>query len=284
MSAAASVIAALNAVSNVLFAAVFAPVAVLPAWLSITLISAALGVVILVIFMLTADRRAFSAVVDAIMAGILSVFLFRDNIGVTMRSEARLLACSVRLLWHSLLPVLVMSVPLVFVLAQMAAWYQYRPPVPGGETVLVKMQLREQGGAWPDISLDESPSVRVVHGPVRLFSRNEVYWELQPLAAGAHELSFRFDGQAYGKSFSAGAGFMPLSPQRSGADSPGALVIYPLEKPLPQHSPVRSIRIDYPGRPSKVFGTDWWLLYFCIASMVFALLAKPFIHIRARVR
>jgi len=281
MDAVAAAIAGLNTLSNAVFAVVFAPVAVLPGWLSITLISAVLGVVIFVIFMLTANRRAFSAVVDAIMASILAVFLFRDNMRVTMYSEARLLACSLRLLWHSLIPVLVMSIPLVFVLAQMAAWYQYRPPVPGNDTVLVKMQLEEQQGAWPDISLEEHAAVRVVHGPVRLFSRFEVYWELQPLTAGTHELSFRVGDGAYVKTLAAGTGFMPLNPRRGGAGSPASVLLYPREKPLPARAPVRFIQIDYPERPSRVYGTDWWLLYFCIASMVFALLTKPFIKFRA---
>ena len=184
MNAAASVIAALNTVSNAVFAVVFAPAAWLSGWLSLTLISAVLGVVIFVIFMYTANRSAFSRVVDTIMASILAVFLFRDNIKVTMRSEARLLASSVRLLWYSLFPVMVMSLPLIFVLAQMAALYQFRAPVPGSETVLVKMQLQEQQGEWPAISLVDNEAVHVVSGPVRLFSRSEVYWELQAREAG----------------------------------------------------------------------------------------------------
>ncbi|MBM4311259.1 MAG: hypothetical protein FJ119_09995 [Deltaproteobacteria bacterium] len=279
MNAGASVVATLNTVSNALFAFAFAPVAVLPAWLSLTLISAVLGVVIFVIFMFTANRKAFSAVVDAIAASILAVFLFRDNIAVTMRSEARLLVCSVKLLWHSLFPVLVMSVPLIFVLAQMAAWYQYRPPVPGSETVLVTMQLQEPSGQWPEVSLKDSAAVGVMTGPVRLFSRAEVYWEIKPLQPGDHELIFRVGDQEYVKTFGAGEGFMRLNPKRSSGWAD--LLLFPLEKPLPGESLVRSIQVDYPARPSRLYGTDWWILYFCIASMVFALLSKPFIKIRA---
>jgi len=279
MSAAASVIAGLNTVSNALCAFAFAPVAVLPAWLSLTLISAVLGVVIFIIFMLTANRKAFSVVVDAIAASILAVFLFRDNISVTMRSEARLLVCSVKLLWHSLFPVLVMSVPLMFVLAQMAAWYQYRPPVPGAETVLVKMQLQWPQAQMPEISLEDSAAVRVVTGPVRVFSSGEVYWELEALQPGAHELTFRIGDSEYAKTFGAGTGFMRLNPRRSAGWAD--LLLYPLEKPLPDDAAVRSIQIDYPSRASRLYGSDWWLLYFCIASMIFALLSKPFIKIRA---
>jgi hypothetical protein len=196
-----------------------------------------------------------------------------------MRSEARLLVCSVQLLWHSLFPVLVMSVPLVFVLAQMAAWYQYRPPVPGSETVLVTMQLQDPAAEWPEISITDSAAVRVVTGPVHVFSRAEVYWEIEPVQPGAHELHFRVADQEYAKTFGAGTGFMRLNPRRSSGWAD--LLLFPLEKPLPGESPVRSIQVDYPERPSRLYGTDWWILYFCVVSMIFALLSKPFIKIRA---
>jgi hypothetical protein len=268
-----------NTVANVFFAAVFAPVAMLPGWLSLTLISAVLGVVIFVIFMYTANRSAFSAIIDTIVASILAVFLFRDNIAVTMRSEGKLLVCSVKLLWYSLFPVLVMSMPLVFVLAQMAMWYQFSPPVPGEETVQIRMQLQDMPESWPEISLEDNAAVRVVTGPVRVFSRGEVYWEVQPLKAGNHELSFRIGDASYTKAFSAGEGFVRLSPLRPGARDPFTTLLYPLEKPF-QTGAVRSILIDYPGRASKIHGSGWWLLSFCIISMIFALLSKPFIRIR----
>jgi len=280
MNVAASVIAVLNTVFNAIFSVVFAPVVWLSGWLSLTLISAVLGVVIFVIFMLTANRRAFSRVVDTILASILAVFLFRDNIGVTMRSEVRLLASSVRLLWYSLFPVMVMSLPLVFILAQMAALYQFRAPVPGNETVLVILQLQEQQGEWPAISLVNNEAVQVVSGPVRLFSRSEVYWELKAREAGNYDLSFRVGDKTYDKTFSAGAGFTPLSPLRPGAGDLLDTLLFPLEKPFLGQGAVRSIKIDYPDRISKIYGTDWWILYFCIISMIFALLSKPFIKIR----
>jgi hypothetical protein len=280
MNAAASIIAVLNTVSNAVFSVAFAPAAWLSGWLSITLISAVLGVVIFIIFMYTANRSAFSRIVDTITASILAVFLFKDNIGVTMRSEARLLTSSVRLLWYSLFPVMVMSLPLIFVLAQMAALYQFRAPEPGGETVQIRMQLRNMPEPWPDIGLEDNAAVKVVTGPVRVFSRGEVYWEVQALKEGDYELSFNIGDEAYTKEFSAGKGFKRLSPLRPGAQDPFTALLYPLEKPFSGQEVLRSIRIDYPDRISKIYGTDWWILYFCIISMIFALLSKPFIKIR----
>jgi hypothetical protein len=268
-----------NVAANALFGVVFAPVANLPGWLSLTIISAVLGAVIFVIFTLTANRRAFARIIDDIKANILAVFLFKDSISVTMRCEARLLGCSGRLLWYSLFPVLVMSVPLILVLSQMAMWYQNRPAITGADRVQVQLTLSGRPEAWPDIVLEDHPAVQVLAGPVRLFSRGEVYWEVTPLADGDHDLVFRVAGAQYRKRFSAGEGFMRLSPKRPAAQIFDVL-LYPLERPFPSGSLVSAISISYPDRDSKIYGTNWWVLYFCVASMIFALLSKPFIKIR----
>jgi hypothetical protein len=52
--------------------------------------------------------------------------------------------------------------------------------------------------------------------------------------------------------------------------------MHPAEEPFAPDSIVQSVTIDYPDRLSRTSGTDWWLIYFFIASMVFAFISKPF--------
>ena len=96
-----------------------------------------------------------------------------------------------------------------------------------------------------------------------------------------HDLSFSVGDQTYDKTFSAGAGFTPLSPLRPGAGDLLDTLLYPLEKPFSGRELCAPFRLTIPDRISKIYGTDWWILYFCIISMIFALLSKPFIKIRA---
>jgi len=114
---------------------------------------------------------------------------------------------------------------------------------------------------------------------VRLLNSGEIYWEVKPLKEGTHNLIFQAGDRQYSKTCSAGTGFMRLSPKRPGHNLTDML-LYPLEKPFSAESAVASISVEYPARLSKIYGTGWWILYFCIVSMIFALLSKPFIKIR----
>jgi hypothetical protein len=56
--------------------------------------------------------------------------------------------------------------------------------------------------------------------------------------------------------------------------------MYPLEKPFASEDLVQSISIAYPQRESRIYGTDWWVVYFFLASMACAVLCKPFLKVR----
>ena len=72
---------------------------------------------------------------------------------------------------------------------------------------------------------------------------------------------------------------MRLSPKRPGADF-ADILLYPLEKPFTSDSPVHSISINYPERNSRIYGTDWWIVYFFVVSMIFAFMFKPLLKVR----
>ena len=72
---------------------------------------------------------------------------------------------------------------------------------------------------------------------------------------------------------------MRVSTKRPGIDV-ADVIMHPLEQPLSAAGPVDSISIAYPERKSFIYGTDWWLVYFCVISMLAALLASPFIKSR----
>lgn len=267
----------INNIANTLGSSILAPVGRIPGWISLTIISAVLGVGIFLIFKYTSNQRAFTEIIRSIQANMLAVFLFKDNIQVMAKSEARLIICSGKLLVSSFIPVLIMSIPLSLILSQMNMWYQARPVHPGDESVIVNLKLNDMGSGWPAITLNELPAVRILRGPVRLYSRQEIYWEIQPLTEGYHTLIFQAGNDQFSKQLAAGTGFMRVSAKRPGAE-PADIILYPLEKPFSAGSPVHSISIAYPERKSFIYGTNWWLVYFCVASMFFALLAKPFMR------
>ena len=270
------ILSLVNAAANAVGSVVFYPIGVVPGWLSITVISAVLGIPLFIIFKYTSNQRALTRTLNDIKASLLAVRLYKDNIAVTMKSEARLMRCSVELFVYSIIPVLIMSIPLSLILAQMSMWYQVRPLQPGDAPALVSVKLNNASENVPDVTLDAGPGAQIVAGPVRIASRKEIYWTIQPVQEGTHLLKFQVGGQQLVKQLAIGRGFMRVSAKRPGA-VPADVIMYPLEQPLGAAGPVTSISIAYPERKTFVYGTDWWLVYFCIISMISALLTSPFI-------
>ena len=268
-----------NVVTNAVGGLLLAPVATVPGWLSITVISAVLGVLLLVIFKYTSNQKAIGRVRDDIKANLLAVKLFKDSISVTFRSQARVFAGSFKLLFYAIVPMLVMIVPVCLILSQMGLWYQARPLRPSDEPVMVKLKLNNNLDTSPQVTLESLPAARTMIGPVRVFSKKEIYWKIKPIEDGNYNLIFHVGGRRYEKQLAVGEGFMRLSPIRPGPDF-SDILLYPLERPFTPDSAVYSISIFYPERDSRISGTNWWIVYFFIASMIFAFIFKPLLKVR----
>lgn len=269
----------INVPVNALAKALFGFIAVVPGWLSNTIISAVAGVVLLVIFKYTSNQRAIGKVRDDIKAHMLALKLFKDSISVTLRAQGRVFRGAFLLLFYSIRPVLFMIVPVVLLLSQLGLWYQSRPLL-CKEEALVSLKLNGQrSGSRPDVTLSSNDTVEVVTGPVRVSAGREVVWQVRALQDGIHNLDFYVGGERIEKELAVGDGFMRVSAKRPGRRW-SQILMYPAEKPLGSNSAVSYITIDYPERSSWTSGTDYWVVYFFIASMVFALLFKPVFKVR----
>jgi len=132
---------------------------------------------------------------------------------------------------------------------------------------------------WPNISIKSIPAAEVTTGPVRLFGKREICWKIRAQENGYHHIIFQVDEQQIEKELAIGDGFMRVSAERPEwywAD----ILLHPGEKPFGPDSVVRSISINYPERLSRTSGTNWWLIYFFVASLVFGLIFKPFLKVR----
>ena len=268
----------LNVPANALGRLVLGPLNSLPGWLSSTIIAAALGLVMLIVFKYTSQQHAIRRVRDSIKANLLAVKLFPDNPLVTLRCQWQILRGAFSLLLLAIVPMLVMVVPMSLLLGQLSLWYQARP-LQCGEDAVVTLQLAGQHTApWPEITLDGSPDVDVAEGPVRILDRREICWDLKAREDGYHRLCFDVDGKPVEKELAVGNGFMRTSEERPPwywSD----VILYPAEPPFAPDDVVQSVRIDYPSRDSWTSGTDWWIVYCFAASMFFGLCFRPLLRV-----
>jgi uncharacterized membrane protein (DUF106 family) len=268
----------LNTAANAVGGILLSPIGLLPGWLSATLVSAVTGVVLLVAFKYTSNQRAMKRTRDDVNAHLLALKLFKDSATVAFRAQGRILWGALRLMALSVAPLLIMALPVVMVLAQLALWYQFRP-LRVGEDAVVTLQLNgEPASPMPAVRLRPTDAVETAVGPVRVLSRREVCWNLTARQGGYHRLVFEVNGQPVEKELAVGDGFMRVSTERPGWSWSDAL-LHPAERPFGPDSPVQSIAIDYPRHSSWTGITDWWVYYWFIVSTVAALCFRRVLNV-----
>ena len=277
MDALAHVVVWLNAGSNALGRVLLAPVAALPGWLAATAVAAVAGVLLLLVFKYTSNQRAIRRARDDVNAQLLALKLFKDSPAVALGAQGRVLLGAGRLLVLAVVPMLVMAVPVWLLLGQLALWYQARP-LRVGEEAVVTLKLNAAAESWPEVRLAPGDAVTVTLGPVRVLSKREVCWQVQARRPGYHRLVFLVDGRPAEKELPAGDGFLRVSARRPGWRWSDAL-LHPLEPPFRPDSAVGSIEIDYPPSPGWTCGTDNWVIYWFVVSLVAGLCFRRWLNV-----
>jgi hypothetical protein len=277
MDALAQLIVWVNGGANALGEWALAPIATLPGWLSATLAAVVTGLLLLVVFKHTSHQRAIKAVRSDIKAHLLALKLFKDSAWVTLRAQGRLFRGAFLLLALAIVPMLVMALPVALLLGQLGLWYQARPLQVGEEGHIILTLSGGPDAPWPKVRLETSDAVEVL-GRARVLRKREIVWKISARENGYHRLVFEVDGQAADKALAVGDGFMRVSTERPGWSWAEALR-HPAEEPFAPSSPIQSIEIEYPPRASWISGTDTWVIYWFVASMVAALCFRRIVNV-----
>jgi hypothetical protein len=276
MSILINIIAFANTLMNALFRPLASMVQTLPGWLSNFIFSGIFGVVAIVLFKYTSNQNAIAKVRDNIKAQMLAMKLFKDSMAVTLKVQGRMFRGAILLLLHSLRPMLVMIIPFTLVLSQLGLWYQVRPLMPGEQTT---MTIQVDPDFLDKVKIESQPGMKITAGPVTAIDKNEINWQIEATEIGTHDIIFRIADETVAKELVVGEGIVRVSPVRAGANL-GEMLMYPDEKPFAADSPVKSISLKYPDRVSFTSGTDWWIGYFFVVSLIVALIFKPMLNVK----
>jgi hypothetical protein len=274
----AQIATCLSAAADASGKVLLAPIAVLPGWLSATIVGAVTGVLLLAVYKYTSNQRAIKGARDEINANLLALKLFKDSAPVALRAQGRILLGAGRLFALSIVPMLVMVVPVTLLLGQLALWYQFRPLRPGEEAVITLKLNDNAAPPWPDVTMTPTGACEVTVGPVRVLSKREVCWNVRALERGYHHLDFDVGGARAGKELAVSDRFLRVTRLRPGWHW-SDILLNPGEEPFPPDSPIRSIEIDYPKRSSWTSGSDKWMVYWFAVSMVSALCFRRLLNV-----
>lgn len=285
--------ATFNRFCNWLFELTYAPMAGWPPWASLGVISAVIGVVMLLAYKYTSWQSQIGKARDEIKARMLAMRLFKDNLGVTLASQGGVVWSSLKILFLSIPPILVAMIPMVPLLAQLAGRYQFAP-LPTGTSTYVRVWLSDEFAATEvkgeaKLALDPVPGV-TVEKFWRSADSTEAWWKIRCDQPGKHTLTVRAGDEAVTKSLPVGEyGSITdaISPKRTSFYK-GALdntLMLPWEPPPQADSPVRAIEISgiMESAAPDVLPIPFvgnWILYFLIVSIVFALIVKPVFNVR----
>jgi hypothetical protein len=279
MSFLARLIAWLNVIGNGLFGLLEKPMMVLPAWLSLTVISAVLGVLMLIVFKYTSNQTAIGRVRDKIKGHLLAMKLFKDNPKVILKTPWQIIGQAFLLLFHAIRPMLVMIIPFSLLMGQLGLWYESHP-LDINEQAMVVMQLSgSDDDPLPAVSLVSTEVAQIVTGPVRVPSKRQIFWQIKPKEAGSHFLTFQAEGHQVQKELSVGQGLMPVSIKRPSLNIDD-VIMHPAEKPFNGPSPVQSISVDYPARFSSFLGIGLWFWAMLVIAIVAGFIFKPFFNVK----
>lgn len=269
-------LSALNPICTAIGDAVYAPLAPLPVWFGLTLLSVIGGIVMLVAFRFASNQAGIGRAKDDIKANLLALKLFKDEIRVTFQSQWRIMGAILRLQRYVLTPVVLMTLPMLLGLAQMGIRHQWRPLVPGEQTI-IRMSTTGEPSDLPPITLEPSKGINVEVGPIP--GDGELVWRIRATEPGRHVLSFSVGDRMIEKELVVGSGFERVSAVRCGS-AWATQLLHPAEPCLPSDLPIIAIAIRYPSVDSIIRGANYWVIYLFVISMATALILKPLFKVR----
>jgi len=265
-------VAPLNKVLNVCGDLILRPWISQSPWPSLILGSVAAAAVMVLLFSLTSSQALLRRRRNQLLARTLELLLFRHDARVSLTACGRILSANGAYLGAFLKPMAVSLMPMLLILVQLAAWFEFRP-LRTGESALLTIKLEEE------VSVLESPAeLRLTNSleseglPVRIPRTNEICWKIRVKSESEAWAEIQYGDAVERKDIAAGPQFTKISTQRV---APGVWqeLLNPVESPLSAAGPIEKIEVAFPERILRVGDFEiHWLVASLLIMMASGLL------------
>ena len=245
------------------FDLVMAPLAALPAALGLAVLALATAVGLLWVFGRTVDAARVEGAKRRMQAAIFEMRLFQDDLRLVVRAALGALRHNGAYVRAWIVPVLIVSLPLMLVMAQIDSYYG-RTGIGPSESTLVLADLDQSAdGERPLVLLDAPAGLRLETSPLWFPAAGQMVWRISPRTEGEFELVLQAGRDVLTKEVQASDDVARRSPRRV-RDDRYAAWRYPSEPSLPADSPVAALSVEYPERQISFlgWGTHWVVPYF----------------------
>lgn len=256
----------LNRVLNVIFDLLLYPIRIFDPVGGLIFISIIVGILMLFVFKHTSNQEGIKKQKNYLKAHLLEFRLYRDDVALSLDAMKNLLLINFRYLKFAVKPMLILMVPTVLILIQLASRYEFRP-LQVGESTIVSLKLKNASNL-NNIELKVPEGIVIETPPLRILQKNEIDWRIKALRDGTWQIKFLKGNQVYSKSLRVGDGFEKLAPYRSGRNSLAGF-LYPVDTTLPASSFIEEIGVNYPHRELSLWGwKTHWLIIFLAVSII----------------
>ena len=262
-----TLIAVLNRLLTNAFTLLFWPFQNLdPVW-ALLFVSFLTGVVMLWIFGKVSNQKAIERLRNRTRGNLLGVLLYQHDIKVVLRLHGLILRDTLIYLRYTLVPMFVLTVPLVPVLAQFNLFFSSKPLQPG-EAAVVKLKLDDLAAVPGEVNLEGNSAVKVETPGVRIASEGEIAWRVRAVQPGTHRLVFRIGHDTVEKKMRVGGRWGAVSARKTGNWLD--LLLYPGEEPLEPGQRTKSVEVRYQPLSLTVMGWSlhWLILFFVLSIAV----------------
>lgn len=259
-----------SAVLNAPFNALFWLVHWLPAEWQVVVLALSGAVFALWIYKAISNQAAIRDAKNKIVAHLLELRLFRDDIRVLLGAQARVFASIGRYVGHSLLPMVVMLPIFLLLLIQIESRFAFRGLAPD-EQALVTVGVSSNGPVSRlPAALDATDGLRVATPALRADASGEIYWRVHAVTPGPHNLKLHIGSEQADRIVSGGgSGAMTMAYRASDLRT----LLYPHAAALPADGLVKTLAIDYPRARGEFAGlsSTSWLFFGMVMVFAFAL-------------
>src|SRR6266480_7681433 len=144
--------------------------------LLLLLLSLLIGLLMVVVFRYTSNQKAIRSAKDHLKAHLLAVRLFQDQIQVVLISYWRIVRSTGSYLRLAFMPLLYVSIPLIFLMVQVDRYLGYSP-IEVGRPFLVKARVAD-ASVLDQGTLRLPPGLSLTASAVHVPARNEIIWRV----------------------------------------------------------------------------------------------------------
>jgi len=237
-------------------------------------ISIITGAVMLFLFRFTSNQEAMKAAKTKIGAYFLELRLYSHDINNVMRSQGKILRSNLGYMKLSLIPAVIMIVPVILVMVQLNLRYANTQLNPG-ETALVKVKVDQGFDVMRNnLALECGNGVEKASPGVRIAQLNEVCYKVRLVVPGVHSITLSTGSGEISMPIYGSDRLIPVFSVAKKASFSEAL-FNPGSPRIPADAPIESVEVKYESMAFSLFGFKTsWLWAFLIVSFAFGLCLK----------